>query len=354
MPPTDARGDADADVLLVDFGAGDHGHRGQYNAMLARLFRVRPARFGPAMLGSRRAVLVPQIEAAPGLFLITCLLRAVLGRRTVGLLLRPLPALHGTSLRLRIKRAALIVLRRVPGVAVLTIIPFAVEPGLARIARGWIHDLQNWDFSLGSESDPAQSMVTAQAIRDQAGARKVCAAIGGQSRDKGFDRFAALWSGTPALRAEFLFAYGGKVTPDLASSAARFAASGGFALDRFVSDAELLGLYQAADLVWCAYDPAYDQASGILGRAMQFGLPVVVRAGSVIEQLCRIADHPHIGEAALAGDAPARGLPPRLAPELARARAAAQGQLSLARLAEALAVPVAFDPFAAAGAGRAE
>jgi hypothetical protein len=331
-------GTADADVLLVDFEGGGDGHRGQYNAMLAVLFRLRAARFGWTTLLARQPILVPQIEHDPLRFLIACLVRAVPGRRTVGLLLRPLPALHGTSLRLRMKRAVLKLLRIVPGARVLTIVPFAVEPRLGEIAHGWIHDLQNWDFTLGSAADPAASQRTAAAIRAGAAGRPVCCAIGGQSREKGFDRFVEAWLASPELRRSVLFAFGGKVAPDLADAARCFVEQGGHALDRVVSDAELFGLYQAADLIWCAYDPSYDQASGILGRAMQFGLPVVVRPGSVIERICHAAGHPCIAFDGESDPIPLRHIPSRLAPDHARARAAEQGALSLTRLADALGV----------------
>lgn len=336
------------EVLLVDFEAGEHGHRGQYNAMLARLFHIRRAGFTPAMLLARAPVLCPQIEAAPLRFAITSLVRGLLGRRTAGFLLRPLPALQGQSLRLRLKRAMLRLLRRTPGVQVLTIVPFAIEPGLAGIAHGWIHDLQNWDLQL--EGDPL-AVPAAQAltrdIRARANGRPVCCAIGRQGREKGFDRFAALYTANPALRDGMLFAFGGKVSPQLAEAAQVFAERGGFALDRFVSDGELAGLYAAADLVWCAYAHDYDQASGILGRALQLGIPVVARPGSVIAAICANEAHPWVElddgdswEAFVDG-------PMRCEPDIARRRAREHGVVSLARLAKALGAAPAWDPFAA-------
>jgi hypothetical protein len=339
------------EVLLVDFEAGEDGHRGQYNAMLARLFRLSRARFSPAMLLARAPVLCPQIEAAPGRFALTCLARGLLGRRTVGLLLRPLPALRGTSLRLRFKRAMLKLLRRVPGAQVLTIVPFVVEPGFAAIAHGWIHDLQNWDMPLDPKAapDPAAQALAGQ-IRARAQGRPVCCAIGRQVREKGFDRFAALHNADPALREAMLFAYGGKVSSDLAEAARGFAAAGGFALDRFVSDAELAGLYGAADLVWCVYAPDYDQASGVLGRAMQLGIPVAVRRGSVIARFCAAEAHPCI-ELDEDDDWQAlAAIPPRLDPQLAWDRARSHGEVSLARLSAALGVRPAWDSFAGRGA----
>ena len=336
------------EVLLVDFDAGEDGHRGQYNAMLARLFHLRRARFSPAMLVARAPVLCPQIEAAPLRFGLTCLARGLLGRRTTGLLLRPLPALKGRSLRLRVKRAMLMLLRRAPGVQVLTIVPFAVNPGLAAIAHGWIHDLQNWDMQL--EADPVAApagQFLGQDIRRHAQGRQICCAIGRQDREKGFDRFAALYSSSPALRDVMLFAFGGKVSHPLAEAARDFADHGGYALDRYVSDAELAELYAAADLVWCAYAPDYDQASGVLGRAMQYGIPVVARRGSVIAAVCAIAGHPCVELDDGDDWDKLAAIPPRSEPKLVRHRARQHGEVSLARLAKALRVVPAWNPFAA-------
>jgi hypothetical protein len=336
------------EVLLVDFDAGDHGHRSQYNAMLGHLFRLRRARFSLAMLIDRSPVLCPQIEAAPTRFAFTCLARGLLGRRTVGLLLRPLPALRGTSLRLRMKRAMLKLLRHTPGAQVLTIVPFAVEPAFTAIAHGWIHDLQNWDLQLEAyrAASPA-ALSLAQEVRGHAKGRPVCMAIGRQEQEKGFDRFAVLYTATPALRDAMLFAFGGRVSPELAPVARRFAEQGGFALDRFVSDDELAGLYAAADLVWCAYAPDYDQASGVLGRALQFGVPVVARRGSVIAAICAREGHPCIELDDDDGWQRLNSIPQRADSELARNRGRQHGEVSLKRLVEALGTAPAWDPFAA-------
>lgn len=336
------------EVLLVDFGAGDHGHRGQYNAMLGRLFNLRRAGFSLAMLWARAPVLCPQIEAAPLRFAITCLVRGLLGRRTAGLLLRPLPALNGQSLRLRTKRAVLKLLRRTPGAQVLTIVPFTIEPTLASIAHGWIHDLQNWDLQLepALPAPPASGQLI-QEIRRLSRGRAVCCAIGRQEREKGFDRFAGLYSASPPLRDAMLFAFGGKVSPEFAEAARIFADLGGLALDRYVTDAELIELYGAADLVWCVYSPDYDQASGVLGRALQLGIPVVARRGSVIAAICVNERHPCVELDEGAGWEALAAVPPRASPDLSRSRARRHGAVSLKRLAEALRVAPAWDPFAA-------
>lgn len=320
---------------MLDFDGGSDGHRGQYNAMLCALFDARHAPFGPAVLVDPRPVLTPQIEHAPVRFFTTCLIRACLGRRTVGLLLRPLPSLYGASPRLRLKRAGLRLLRRLSKAQVLTIVPFEIDTDLSSIAHGWIHDLQNWDFGRGTNQDEVAGQCLTADLETRAAGRKICCAIGGQSREKGFDRFCAMWNSKPELRNRFLFAYGGKVTADCAAEAESFARSGGCAFDRFISDGELRGLFQAADLVWCAYDPGYDQASGILGRAMQHGVPVVVRSGSVVEKLCRLAAHPFLLEADVA-TTDRHSLPEPMPLTLAQERARRHERESMTTLTRAL------------------
>ncbi|MDE2436142.1 MAG: hypothetical protein KGM49_07780 [Sphingomonadales bacterium] len=249
-------------------------------------------------------------------------------------------------MRLRLKRLVLRLLRHLPGARVLTIVPFDIEPDFAKIAHGWIHDLQNWDGALGTATDPAATEQLSLAIRKAAGERLVCCAIGGQNRHKGFDRFAAIYADNPDLRARMLFAYGGKVAAPLGAASERFEQVGGFALNRFISDAELTAFYHAADIIWCVYDPAYDQASGLLGRAMQFGIPVAVRSGSVIERICRMEGHPHLALASIDDWDGLLSPPPAMPLAEAADRARRHGQVSLAKLAEALGVKPANDPFA--------
>ena len=94
-----------------------------------------------------------------------------------------------------------------------------------------------------------------------------------------------------SIRDAFLFASGGKVDESLAGTAERLARAGGLVCNRLISDEEMLDFYSRADLIWCVYAPDYDQASGILGRAMQLGIPVAVREGSLIERLCEMENH---------------------------------------------------------------
>lgn len=267
----------------------DDGHRAPYVAFLGRLFDLERMGFCARSVFSRRPVLVPMIEESLATYACTALVRSLMGRATVGFLFRPRPALEGTSLRLRIKYYILRGLRRLPRVQTLTILPFSVEPRFAEIATGWIHDPQLWDLDdTQCDLKPWAQCEIVSEVRAAAAGRTICVALGRQDAAKGFDHFADIYTHHAGLRAAALFAFGGKVASGHEERRSAFGTAGGFAYDRFISDEELLALYATADLVWCAYAPGYDQASGILGRAVQLGIPVVVRQGSLIHRFCEL------------------------------------------------------------------
>ncbi len=281
-------------VRVLDLATTDEGHRGGYLAFISRLYSVQVVPFSWVAALTRRPVLIPMIEESFVRYVATALLRSMFGQRTVGLLFRPKPALEGKTLRLRGKRWALRLLRQLGPVRTLTILPFTVEPRFATIADDWIYDFEVWDLvGEGALGDRADGPL-ADKIRAAAAGRKVCCAIGRQDVDKGFDQFAAVYGASPALQAGMLFAFGGKVIPDLLGTSAEFAANGGFALPEYITNEQLLDLYASADLIWCVYAAGYDQASGVLGRAMQLGIPVVVRQGSLIHRLCELEGVGHL------------------------------------------------------------
>lgn len=340
--------DVEDRVLLVDFDMGTHGHRGQYNTALDRLFGARHAPYNLRTLLSRRPVLFPMIEHGTGRFVLACLLRTLLGRRTVGFLFRPLPTATGRTLRLRAKRCLMRLVRLLPGARTIILLPFTLDPALAKVATDWIYDLQNWDLVLDPPTLPTpEAQAMAAQITASAAERPVIASIGFQTPSKGFDRFTAIYSNNAAIRRHWQFAYGGTVITPLKSAAQGFAAAGGFGVDRYVSDDELIGFYLNADLMWCVYDSDYDQASGILGRAMQLGVPVAVRAGSLVHRLCQATDHPHVAVASHDGRELLASPPARLDPDEARHRAEDHGAKSLMRLEQALGIATRENPFLA-------
>ncbi|MCJ8052804.1 hypothetical protein GB928_022040 [Shinella curvata] len=288
------------------YGATQTERRPAYLRALERLFGAR--RTGLCgMLVSRAPVLFLMIEEAFVLYVVVCLLRAVVGRRTSGLLLRPLQLVVSNRWQCRIKRAILHWLKRFEAVQTLTILPFTVLPAAAFVARGWIYDIEFWDLT-----DAQHDAVDLLRRERRPGDQLVLTSLGRQSARKGFDLFTEAYGRCAGLRDRFRFIACGRVAPAFVGHAASFRAAGGVAVDRVISDAELLGAYAASDIVWCLYPPAGDHATGILGRAAQLGIPVLVREGSLAHRLCAVENIPHAGATAegvarrLAGPLPPR------------------------------------------------
>ena len=265
------------------------GHRDEYNVLFeeelrglgrAPVFADRPSM---RLLNSNVFFLVIDDELV--FFIICALASFFTGKRVGGLFFRPAQCFHFDSFRHRIKYLAFSLIRRISGVCVLTVLPFSVDPRLAKIARNWIYDPQLWDIGTnGAFSDVATTGLAQDVIREANG-RKIVMTLGGQQRDKGSDFFSEVWCNSEAVRRRYLFVAAGKVSPASEGSANRLRAEGAVVIDRFVSDHELKSLYAIADIIWAAYAPNRDQASGIAGRAFQLGIPVLVRRGSYLAKL---------------------------------------------------------------------
>ena len=267
-------------------GAGEDGHRREYHRLFDAMLRkagviVDVQRLTAAQVTNPAVVLSLMIEDHALPFLMLAVARALLGRRTVGLLFMPGPCLKPRRTRLRVKRALLRLCRHWPAVSVLTLIPFHLAPGMEAIASGWIYDPQLWDLSPSTVAC-VPSTALSETISRRAEGRSVIISLGGQTRIKGFDRLAAL---TPTLAQRFLVVAAGRVDETLGAEAAAFTAGGGLLVDRILGDDEMLSLYGVATWVWACYAPDYDQSSGIFGRAVQTGAPALVRRGALLEKL---------------------------------------------------------------------
>lgn len=331
-----------ARLLIV--ADGEDGHRREYIALFQQMAanggvasETRVLRFADVL--SPQALFSPMLEEHTAKFLSVAILRALLGRRSCALMFRPGEAVRSRAPKHVAKKWLLKFARLLPPVTIVTIMPFDLDPSFARIAGDWIHDPQLWDLA----PDAASSETTlAREVREAAGGRPVVLALGGQSRDKGFDFLSDAWDARPDLRAAWLFVAAGKVAKASREKADRFAGQGGLLVDRFVSDEELRDLYREASVVWACYSPEYDQASGIFGRAVQTGKPVVVRRGAYVQRLAEILDHPALATPWDDADGVAAALEtPPPAVEKPAAKVKAMRERSVAVLSRALGLPMA-------------
>jgi hypothetical protein len=326
-----------ATVLIYDSYGGLHGHWAEYYAVLTEFLGMERTESFTSALISERPVLVASIESSLWRYAILSVVRAAMGRNTAGFLYRPLPTVSSGSARMRIKRHTLALLKRLSRVGTFTILPFEVDPRFATVASHWIYDIQFWDlyYPVPEERRLEEGPLSA-AIRAAAGSKRICCAIGRQDRAKGLDKLASLYGERPDVRDSFLFVSAGEVMANARPAAQRLEESGGLVIDRALKRDELFDLYTCADLVWCSYAPDYDQASGIFGRALQLGVPMVVRDGSLIHRFCRAAGIAHLAYNGDPASFRSEDVPPHSDPEMAAGRARAYGEASVRQLRRAL------------------
>jgi len=243
---------------------------------------------GWELLKTKKPLLFLMVEESFSLYVLVSLVRALLRRRTVGLVFRAKECAQRSSLKLKAKYAVMQLIKRIKSISSLSIVPFFVCPEAENICDNWIYDFQFWDKkfleSLAYNNEVEQTLGL---IKNKADGRKVVCAIGKQDKSKGFDHFIRLYINSEELRDNYLFVSGGKVNGIDEGLVDDFESCGGLLINKRVSDSELVALYKSADIVWVCYSPEYDQSSGVLGRAIQYGKLPIVRRGSIVELLAR-------------------------------------------------------------------
>jgi glycosyltransferase involved in cell wall biosynthesis len=269
------------------------GHRAEYQALFSRVFDLTPLigvvglRNLLALLAARRLLFATLDDDVSG-FVIVASLRACMGRRTVGVFLRPQSCL-GPGARSRIKRVLFGALRHVPCVAIVSIIPFDFLPGSERLATHWIHDPQLWDeLDRPTVPDPQ----TRAAIRALATRRPIIAFLGRASWIKGFSFLVAIVKKKPDLARQYCILVAGVVDDACRDQAKQLDQMGVTIWDRRLEDAEMAAVYAESSIIWACYDASYDQASGIFGRAVQRGRIAVIREGALLERYAVMFEHP--------------------------------------------------------------
>ncbi|WP_146673445.1 glycosyltransferase [Thioclava sp. F36-6] len=273
-------------VHMRSFG----GHRREYLTLFSRMFTLeastgKVSRRNILRLARAKRLLFGTIDDDYLGFFLVGMLRAALGRRTVGVFLRPQTCFNTSGLRYRIKKAAFATARMIPRLSVFTIVPFSVAPEYASIATGGLIDPQMWD-QYGSRNDPLNEEIY-EIIKNKAAGRKVLSFIGSVTEIKGTRLLNDLLNSPDWPADKLLLVIAGKFPHsnfDLADKADRI---GSLVIDRYVTDQEISGIYQASDLVWCCYHPEYNQASGIFGRSIQFRRTPIVRRHSIIERVSK-------------------------------------------------------------------
>lgn len=277
-------------MLDLVFANNRRGHVGSYVDTLCHILDAKPLYRGNLLwtvirLLSARSLIFAGVDDCIPMFCVVSLVRSAVFRKTSGLFVRPHSCFE-KGYAGRTKRMLFQMLRRNPKISVTSIIPFTIDRRIRHVARYWIYDPQLWDLTMGNIVAPtAPTSDLSEAVTRAGNGRQIVLFLGHLTPRKGFHSFVNTWVNNHKLRDSFLFVAAGGVSSACKQDAARFESASGYLLNENLSDSEMLSLYSAADLVWCNYSPSYDQASGIFGRAFQYGKTCLIRDGSRLSKL---------------------------------------------------------------------
>lgn len=277
------------------YSKGESGHRKEYIDFVSNELSGKRISKPWCYSFNKKPLLFLMIEDDFFSFLAISLIRSLFGFRTSGLTFRAHYCLGEVSLKLKIKRIILKLLRRLRNVKVISIMPFDLYFGLDKLCSNYILDFQFWDknfFLKSTVKEDVQRMI--DDVKSKSDGKIIVSAIGRQDKDKGVDVFLELYVNNRNIREKYCFVIGGKVNdiePELVNL---FTQYGGLLYNRFITNSEVCALYEISNLIWCYYSPSYDQSSGILGRTIQFSKIPIVRTGSYSEKFCKQGNISHV------------------------------------------------------------
>lgn len=261
------------------------GHRENYALTVATILG------GQVALGKQSATLssalaanglvITTLESSPALYLFIALLRSLAGKPTTMIATRSHVKMNRGVARGAARSLAYATLRRLPQVQLLTISP---PVGRDDARMRFIEDIEFWDLPAETLRNPPQTALS-ERVAALRRSRRTLLILGTIEMSKGIEFLTEILQRAPHLKDQYAIIACGEVIDASRAAAERLREQADLWEDRYLSRDEMLSLYTEADLVWCCYHPEYDVSSGIFGRAVQFGRPTVVRAGSMIARL---------------------------------------------------------------------
>ena len=278
----------------IAFASSAAGHRQHYINLLGSLFNLEPLckAFGPKLfvklLQTNKLVLATFDD---NILLGVCLsfARAILGKNTTSIVLRPSSCFidEGASLTARLRGKLKFLccsfINKFSRINLISIVSADFDPRFRKIARYFLIDPQFWDMHDGTILREPQKSPLSDEILKIANGRQIVSIFGTLTPIRGYDFLADIMATNPKFSDQILAVAAGKSLPGCEKINEKFEKCGGLLIDRYLTDQEMESLYLASHLVWSCYAPDYDFSSGIFGRAMQFGVSVVVRQDSFLE-----------------------------------------------------------------------
>lgn len=261
------------------FSLKSDGHRSDYNNFLMKI--LGQADFVKRSNGCEIMVFMMIEESFFGFFL-TSIFRAFQGKKTTGLLFRLKPVVFAKNIRMYIKGIILKFLCLFKSIRIFSIHDPSLLPKGSTYVTDWIYDFQLWDFS---DSPIRREIIDDRVKRNDELTRSdpiTIVALGSQDENKGIIDLIRLIKLRNSINSNQVFKIYGKLDPIYENELLSVMSHRDVCINDYVSNEILWQGYKEADLIWAFYSPKYDQASGVAGRAAQFGVPVIVRSDSII------------------------------------------------------------------------
>jgi len=229
-------------------------------------------------------------------FFLVSWLRFFLRRPTSGILLNPSQCFNRRRYLIStFKYLALRSLKLNNRCKLYTIIPYSCFPNAEKITADFIYDPQLWDLNYSNPPNIKRAeSALAKKIRFMRGGRLVLAFIGRANRQKGIQELIQALSLESEFSDRLLVVIAGQPSDEFKDMLGSIAGKSLIVEQRQITDDEISELYECANIIWCAYDPIYDQFSGIFGRSIQYGKTPILRRSSLIQRWAENEGIPHL------------------------------------------------------------
>lgn len=217
-------------------------------------------------------------------FFFISLLRALLRKKTIGIMLSPWDCYRPNVLKDKFRRYTFILLKKLTHVRVICMIPFDMDERYKNIADCWIYDPEFWDMHVFEERRFIVQN-SSRSVKSTPTGKLNLLYLGGVNPEKGFDFLAKLFLENKNLFIKFDLSVVGKISKPYMHIANQLREAGADVVDEFVSDERMFDFIKQSSLMWCCYCPRYDASSGIFGRAIQFDKLPLIRKSSRLEKL---------------------------------------------------------------------
>ena len=266
------------------------GHRPSYLSLFSEVLGYEPVagkasfRWFLRLLKARNLCLATIDDNVP-YYISLMIARAILGRKTVGILVRPqslfFPPVFWKGY---LKKLLFKALRKWSAIRIVSILPPSVLTGIDKIIADWILDPELWDLWRKGEAPALPETELSDLILRKSKSRKVIAIIGGISKRKDFSAVVDFVLNHDG----YFLAAAGVVYPENSALARQIETHPRVHIEnRWLEETEILSIYKIATFAWCRYSHEEQASSGVYGRAIQTGVVPIINENTTLENFSR-------------------------------------------------------------------